>query len=73
MIRLGDGSEWGTAAEIAARLGPGVSRAMVRFWVRERKLTKIVVSARDVRYAWAEVSAAEADARKSGKGRPRAT
>lgn len=72
MIRLSDGTEWGTAAECALRLGPGVSRAMVRFWVRERGLTVIRISAREVRYNLAEVSEAEAQARGSGRGRPRA-
>ncbi len=72
MIKLGDGSEWGTAAECALRLGPGVSRAMVRFWVRDRGLTVVRVSAREVRYSLAEVSAVEAEVRGSGRGRARA-
>jgi hypothetical protein len=71
VIKLGDGSEWGTAAEIAQRLGPGVSRAMIRFWVRDRRLTKVVVGPREVRYSVAEVSAVEAEVRRSGRGRGR--
>ncbi len=71
MIRLSDGTEWGTAAECAMRLGDGVSRAMVRFWVRERGLTVVRVGAREVRYLWSEVAEVEAAVRGSGKGRKR--
>lgn len=72
MIKDAQGVEWGTAAQIAERLGQDVSRAMIRFWVRERGLVKIVVSRHMVVYSLAEVSAVEHEVRASGRGRKRA-
>lgn len=61
-----DGRDWGTAAEIAARLGPDVTPAMVRRW-RDRKglTTHAGYSPLD------EAAAIEHATRTSTRGRPR--
>lgn len=61
-----EGREWGTAAELAAALGPDVTEAMVRRW-RDRKglTTHAGYSPLD------EAARIERDARLSGRGRPR--
>lgn len=69
MILL-DGAEWGTAAEVARRLGPDVTVAMVRNWSRRDGLTA-VRSGRHVLYPLAHAAAIEAAKRRSTRGRPR--
>lgn len=65
MIRV-DGREWGTPAQLAARLGPDVTPAMIRRW-RDRKglTTTAGLSPLD------EAAAIERDTRTSTRGRPR--
>ncbi|WP_431892681.1 hypothetical protein [Micromonospora haikouensis] len=61
-----DGTHWGTAAELAAALGPDVTAAMVRRW-RDRKglTTRAGYSPLD------EAAAIELATRTSTRGRPR--
>lgn len=61
-----DGREWGTPDQIAARLGPDITAAMVRRW-RDRKglTTRAGYSPLD------EAAAIELATRTSARGRPR--
>ncbi|TCB97568.1 hypothetical protein E0H26_11660 [Micromonospora zingiberis] len=61
-----EGREWGTAAELAAALGPDVTEAMIRRW-RDRKglTTRAGYSPLD------EAARIERDARLNPRGRPR--
>ena len=64
------GREWGTAAEIAARLGPDVTEAMVRRWRDRAGLT--TVRAGSVAYSpLDEAAEIEHAKRVGGRGRPR--
>lgn len=72
MITGPDGAEWGTAGEIASRLGVGVTTAMVRWWVRDRGLHAARVGRRTIYYSLTEVSAVERETRVGGRGRRRA-
>ena len=60
------GREWGTAAEIAARLGPDITPAMVRRWHDRKGLTRTAGL-----YPLDEATAIEAATRRSTRGRPR--
>ncbi|WP_320069617.1 hypothetical protein [Micromonospora sp. RTGN7] len=65
MIRV-DGREWGTAVQLAERLGPDVTEAMVRRWRDRKGLTTVEgYSPLD------EAAAIEATVRRSPRGRPR--
>lgn len=70
-----DERRWGTAAEIAAALGPDVTATTVRWWARHDGLT--AVRSRDgsrrpqVHYPLDEAARIEAAKRSSGRGRPR--
>ncbi|NBE80327.1 hypothetical protein [Micromonospora rubida] len=65
MIRI-DGREWGTVEQLAERLGPDITPAMVRRW-RDRKglTTRAGYSPLD------EAAAIEHAVRTSPRGRPR--
>lgn len=69
MMRV-DGREWGTAAELAARLGPDVTEAMIRRWrdrdgLAEARVGRTVYSPLD------QAAQIERDKRVAGHGRPR--
>lgn len=76
MITDDDGVEWGTAAEIATRLGGGVTFAMVRGWARHYGLPKArMVDDRgrpQVRYPVAKAAEIDRQMRHAGRGRKRA-
>ncbi|WBB73250.1 hypothetical protein O7602_26790 [Micromonospora sp. WMMD1128] len=72
------GREWGTAAQLAARLGPDITVAMIRNWAnpkREANPLSRRYDRRGVYYPLDEAAAMESAKRKSkeetGKGRPR--
>ncbi|WKU03739.1 hypothetical protein [Micromonospora sp. HUAS LYJ1] len=65
-----NGREYGTAAEIAARLGSDVSVAMVRNWHQRDGLTAHRVG-RTVYHPLDEAAAIEAAKRRTPRGRPR--
>jgi ribosomal protein S24E len=69
MIRV-LGAEWGTAAELADRLGPDVTEAMIRRW-RDRDGLRTVEVGRKVYSPLAQAAQIERDKRLSGTGRPR--
>ncbi|RLK13312.1 hypothetical protein DER29_4330 [Micromonospora sp. M71_S20] len=64
------GRYWGTAAQVAERLGPDVSVAMVRNWHQRDGLTAHHVG-RTVYYAVNEAARIERDKRIGGRGRQR--
>lgn len=64
------GAEWGTAAELAERLGPDVSAAMVRRW-RDRDGLDTQRIGRKVLSPLGQAARIERDKRVSGTGRPR--
>jgi hypothetical protein len=65
-----DGVEYGSAAEIAARLGPGVTPTMVRNWHRRDGLKAHRIG-RAVYFELGQAAAIERDKRASTRGRPR--
>lgn len=65
-----DGREYGTAAEIAARLGPDVTVAMIRNWAARDDLGGHRAG-RTVYYPLDQAAAIEAAKRTTGRGRPR--
>jgi hypothetical protein len=71
-----DGSRWGTAAEIAAHLGHGVTEAVVRSWVRRDGLPAARMADDDgrpqVRYPFVHAARIDARKRHGQRGRPRA-
>ena len=69
MINIG-GFEWGTAAEIAARLGGDVTEDMVYRWRGRDGLTVVKVN-RTAYSPVAEAARIEAKKDDSGRGRPR--
>jgi hypothetical protein len=69
MMRVG-GREWGTAAELAARLGPDVTPAMVYRW-RDRDRLATVRVGRTVYSPLDQAAELERDKRVAGHGRPR--
>lgn len=69
MIRV-HGREYGTAAEIAAALGPDVTVAMVRNWARRDGLTSHQ-SGRTVHHPLDQAADIEARKRLAGRGRRR--
>lgn len=69
MIRH-DGREYGTAAEIAHRLGPDVTQAMVRNWSQRDGLARHR-DGRTVYYALDQAASIEAAKRHTTRGRPR--
>lgn len=71
MIQV-DGVEYGRAHEIAARLGPDVTVAMVRNWARRDGLTSIRVTGH-VYYRLDQAARIEAAKRRTTRGRPRPT
>ncbi|MEV4416133.1 hypothetical protein [Catellatospora sp. NPDC049609] len=74
MILL-EGKQWGTAAQIAAALGPDVTAAMVRRWAERDGLRSVRsvdgLGRREVRFPLDEAAAIEARKRRGGRGRPR--
>ncbi|WP_243710256.1 hypothetical protein [Micromonospora sp. KC213] len=64
------GREYGTAAEIAERLGPDVTVAMVRNWHQRDGLESRRV-ARTVYYPLDQAAQIEAAKRRTPRGRPR--
>lgn len=68
-----DGKKWGTAAEIAAELGPDIHPHTVRRWAdRDALPTRRLRDGRSkVVYALAEAAVIEAAKRRGGRGRPR--
>lgn len=73
MILL-DGAEWGRAHEIAARLGPDITAAMVRRWADRGRVVRHQLPGQGrgtVWYRLDQAAAAERDARRSRRGRPR--
>lgn len=64
------GREWGTAAELAARLGPDVSPAMVRRW-RDRDALAVIRVGRTVYSPLDQAAQIERDKRHVSTGRPR--
>ncbi|MGC4769215.1 hypothetical protein ACLQ25_09570 [Micromonospora sp. DT44] len=69
MIRL-KGREYGTAAEIAARLGPDVTVAMVRNWAQRDGLERHPIG-RTVYHPLDQAASIEAAKRQSPRGRHR--
>lgn len=69
MVRL-KGREYGTAAEIAARLGPDVTVAMVRNWAQRDGLERHQVG-RTVYHPLDQAAEIEAAKRHAPRGRPR--
>lgn len=69
MINIG-GLEWGTAAQIAARLGGDVTEDMVYRW-RERDGLNVIKVGRTAYSPMAEAARIERNKRISGKGRRR--
>lgn len=67
-----DGVEYGHAAEVAARLGPDVTPAMVRAWGRRGRLDRHVDTQGGVWFRLDQAATAERDARQAARGRPRA-
>lgn len=70
MINIG-GFEWGTAAEIAARLGDDVTEDMIYRW-RDRDGLTVIKVRRTAYSPLAEAARIEAKKDASGRGRPRA-
>lgn len=74
MIRV-EGEDWGTAAEIAAALGPDVRPATVRRWADRDGLPAVRAAGTDgrptVRYPLDAAARIEAAKRRGGRGRPR--
>ncbi|WP_431976165.1 hypothetical protein [Micromonospora haikouensis] len=72
---LHDGDRWGTAAQIAARLGPDVTPAMIRNWATRDGLPKARMhdahGRPQVRYPLAKAIDIEATKYLSKRGRPR--
>ncbi|WP_420123193.1 hypothetical protein [Nakamurella sp.] len=64
------GQEYGTAQQIAARLGGDVTVAMVRNWAARDGLESIRVG-RTVYYPLDQAATIERDKRVGGRGRPR--
>jgi hypothetical protein len=64
------GREYGTAQQIAARLGGDVTVAMVRNWAARDGLESIRVG-RTVYYPLDQAATIERDKRVTGRGRPR--
>lgn len=75
MITDPDGTEWGTAAEIATRLGGGVTHARVRQWARYDGLRQAQMTddngRRQVRYPYLDAAEIDRKKRQSGRGRRR--
>jgi hypothetical protein len=69
MIRI-HGSEWGTAAELAARLGPDVTVAMIYRWRDRDGLAEARVG-RKVYSPLDQAAELERAKRVAGHGRPR--
>jgi hypothetical protein len=69
VIRI-HGCEWGTAAELAARLGPDVTEAMIRRW-RDRDSLATARVGRTVYSPLDQAAELERDKRVAGHGRPR--
>ncbi|MEV6344146.1 hypothetical protein [Actinoplanes sp. NPDC051851] len=71
-----DGRRWGTAAEIAAHLGNGVTEHAVRWWARHNGLTRQRIHDRagrpQVCFNLDEAIEIEAQKRLSPRGRRRA-
>jgi hypothetical protein len=65
-----NGVEYGTADEIAIRLGGDVTTDMVRKWAARRLLPRVTVG-RTVYLPYAEAATVERDVRLGGRGRPR--
>lgn len=74
MIRV-EGAYWGTAAEIAAALGPDIKPATVRRWAARDGLTAVrsvdAGGRPQVQYPLDQAATIEARKRMSGRGRPR--
>jgi hypothetical protein len=70
MIQL-DGAEYGRAHEIAARLGPDITTAMIRRWADRGHLDRRKLPDGSVWFRVDQAADAEAAARRSGRGRPR--
>lgn len=72
----GPGGDWGTAAEIAERLGTDVTVDMVRWWARAKGLARAKVETDSgrvsVHYPFDQAAKIERDIRLEGLGRPRA-
>jgi len=69
-----DGERYGTAAEIAAALGPDITAAMVRRWADRDGLERVRTPGRgrgEVRYPLREAAIIEAQKRSATRGRPR--
>ncbi len=64
------GVEYGTAAQLAARLGPDVTVAMVRNWQQRDGLTRVRIGGR-VYSPLPEAAAIELAKRDATRGRPR--
>ncbi|MFI5852280.1 hypothetical protein ACIA7R_31395 [Micromonospora chalcea] len=60
------GREWGTPTQLAARLGPDITPAMVRRWRERKNLTTV-----DGLSPLDEAATIEAAVRRSTRGRPR--
>ncbi|GAB7039718.1 MULTISPECIES: hypothetical protein [Catenuloplanes] len=70
------GDEWGTAQEIAGRLGADVTVAMIRNWARRDGLSNVELTCDDgkrrTHYSLNQAARIEAKKDSSGRGRPRA-
>lgn len=75
MIVDDDGTTWGTAAEIAAHLGHGVTAAAVRRWADRDHLPRAATTddagRRQVRYPLGEATRIELAKRHARRGRHR--
>jgi hypothetical protein len=69
VIRIGE-QEWGTAADLAARLGPDVTEAMIYRW-RDRDGLITARVGRKVYSPLDQAAELERDKRVAGHGRPR--
>lgn len=65
-----DGTYWGTAAELAAALGPDVTVAMIRNWARRDGL-RAATAGRTVYHPLDQAAQIEAAKRHAKRGRPR--
>lgn len=74
MIRV-NGEDWGTAAEVAAELGPDITEAMVRRWASRHGLRSALMvgdnGRRERRYVVDQAAEIERQKRLATRGRPR--
>ena len=65
------GHEYGTAAQVAARLGPDITTAMVRRWADRGRVDRHKLADGGALFRVDQAAAEERRTRTSGRGRPR--